>query len=258
MTLLTDFGRADTYVGQLKGAVLTVCSGAQLVDLTHEIPPGDLLTAAIAWADAVSAFPAGTIHLAVVDPGVGSSRRAIAAEIGDWRFVCPDNGLLTVILQKWTRRRIVELTNSQFWRPEVSPVFHGRDLFGPVAGHWARGTDLAEFGPELSLPPVLLSVPQPVNEGHAIRGQVLMADHFGTLRTNIPATWLADDEDWTIEVAGITIRGLVRCFSDVPPGELCALMGSHGDLEITMNQGRAQDKLSAGRGMPVFGQRTKV
>lgn len=255
ITLLTDFGSRDTYVGQMKGAILSIAPGATLVDLTHEIPAGDILAGSLAWLDAVAAFPPGTIHLGVVDPGVGSERRAIAAEIGAWRFVCPDNGLLTGVLRIHPLHRAVEIREAHFWQRKISPVFHGRDIFGPVAAHLAAGIDLGEFGPAITRPLVEIDLIAPTIENGVIRGCVLIADQFGNLRTNIAATLLsqrpATSTEWTIEVGGAKIHGVVRCFSDLPIGQLCTLVGSHGHLEIAVNQGDAQELLHAARGTTV-------
>ncbi len=255
ITLLTDFGSRDTYVGQMQGAILTTAPQARLVDLTHELPPGDILAGGLDWLDSIAAFPPGTIHLGVVDPGVGSERRAIVAEIGLWRFVCPDNGLLTGVLRSHPLHRAVEIREPGFWRTEVSSVFHGRDIFGPVAAHLAAGIDLGEFGPAISTPLVEIDLPEPTNETDVIQGCVLTSDRFGNLRTNIPATLLsrrqATSTKWTTEIGDVKINGVVRCFSDSPVGQLCALIGSHGQLEIAVNQGNAQELLHAVRGTTV-------
>lgn len=249
ITLLTDFGGSDTYVGQMKGAILSVCRQAHLVDLTHDIAPGDIAAAARAWADAVPVFPPGTIHLAVVDPGVGSVRRAIAAEIGDWRFVCPDNGLLTDLLRTFLLRRAVELRNSSFWRADVSPVFHGRDLFGPVAGHWAAGRDLTDLGLPIVEPLIQVTISVPVIQGETIVGTIIAVDRFGNLRTNIPADMVSGPREcWVVEVNSHTIRGLSRYFSEASAGRPLALIGSHGCLEIAVNQGSAAKLLQCSLG----------
>src|SRR5262249_35011634 len=163
------------------GAILAICPQATLVDLTHEISPGDVAAGARALMDSVEVFPAGTVHVTVVDPGVGSRRRAVAAEIGDWRFVGPDNGLFSLILKKFPLRRAVELRNSAYWRPNVSPVFHGRDLFGPVAAHWSAGRDITDFGPLLSDQLVTLDFPIPEVTGELIHGEIVGVDRFGNL-----------------------------------------------------------------------------
>lgn len=256
ITLLTDFGTKDTYVGQMKGAILSLCPHAVLVDLSHDIPPGDIIAGAVAWCDAVAAFPPRTIHVGVVDPGVGTLRRAIAAEIGPWRFVGPDNGLITEMLKKWPMSRAVELTESRWWRPDVSAVFHGRDIFGPVAAHWAAGRELMEFGPPIeSL--VQLDIAAPSRDGISITGCILTIDRFGNLRTNIPQAWLTDPVDqWRIEIGPETIYGVSRCFGDRDAGALVALIGSHGHLEIAINRGHAAERLPASVGMPVHVHKT--
>lgn len=252
ITLLTDFGSRDTYVGQVKGVILSVCPHARLVDITQEIPLGDVWSGTIAWKDAIAAFPPQTVHLGVVDPGVGTSRRAIAAEIGPWRFVCPDNGLLTTLLQTWPLVHAVELTERKWWRPDVSPVFHGRDLFGPVAAHWAAGRELTEFGPPISEPLIQLELKPPDVNGSEIQGTILIVDRFGNLRTNIPANLLTGSPDrWVTTIEGQVIRGVSRCFGDQQVGALVALIGSHGHLEIAVNQGNAAQRLQAGVGTPV-------
>lgn len=252
ITLLTDFGSRDAYVGQVKGAILSICPDVRLVDLTHEIPPGNLQSAALVWCDAVGVFPPGTIHLGVVDPGVGTARRAIAAEVGPWRFVGPDNGLLTGILQRWQLIRAVELTEQRWWRQEVSPVFHGRDIFGPVAAHWAAGRELTDFGPLIGSPLIELQMATAIEEENLVRGEVISIDRFGNLRTNIPATMVdGRPDEWKFELMGQIVRGLSYSFSDGGPDGLVVLIGSHGNLEIAVNQGNAADRLGATIGAPV-------
>lgn len=249
ITLLTDFGSSDTYVGQMKGAILSVCRTVQLIDLTHHNPPGDVSAASLAWDDVVSAFPAGTIHVGVVDPGVGSERRAIAVEVGEWKFICPDNGLITRILQHWPLKRAVELRNPAFWRTDVSPVFHGRDLFGPVAGHWAAGRDLSEFGPAIDGPLIRLSSPEPNVTEQGIHGVIVSVDRFGNLRTNIPAAMLPNPPaNLIFEVSRRTIRGLSNYFGEACPGMPLAIIGSHGCLEIAVNQDSAAVRLKCSVG----------
>jgi S-adenosylmethionine hydrolase len=264
ITLLTDFGSRDTYVGQMKGAILAIAPAARLVDMTHELPAGDILAGSLAWMDSVAAFPPGTIHVGVVDPGVGGERRGIAAEIGPWRFVFPDNGLATALLQSHTLHRAVELDEPRYWRPAVSPVFHGRDIFGPVAAHWAAGVALEEFGPALASPLVEWELPRPVIENGVIRGCVLTSDRFGNLRTNIPGKEIVAAASsrrctsetplppWTVEIGSVKINGISSYFAETPTGQFCAVIGSHGHLEIAMNQGNAQLKLNALRGTPVI------
>jgi len=252
ITLLTDFGVSDAYVGQVKGAILAICPQTRLVDLTHEIPAGQIRLAASLWADAVDVFPSGTVHLGVVDPGVGSPRRPIAAEIGQWRFVCPDNGLLSSILAKWPLRRAVELTDARFRRSTVSPVFHGRDLFGPAAAHLAQGVELNELGPVVEMSVGADLPATPVRDGAVIRGTVLSSDRFGNIQTDIPAELFAALwKEWLIEIAGQSIDGISQYYGEQLAGTLMAVIGSNGRLEIAMNQGHAAQRLGTSRGAVV-------
>lgn len=252
ITLLTDFGGYDTYVGQMKGAILAVSPETQLVDLTHEISPGDIKSAASVWGDAVGVFPPGTIHVGVVDPGVGTARRAVAAEIGQWKFVCPDNGLLTYLLNRHRLHRAAELNCTRWWRPLVTPVFHGRDIFGPVAGHWAAGRDLAEFGTLLTDPLTTFEVPTPRIQTGRLEGIVQRRDRFGNLVTNLPAEFLVGPgNSWSVEIGSHVIEGVSRFYGERPAGALMALIGSHGRLEIAVNQGSAADRLGVDVGTKV-------
>jgi S-adenosylmethionine hydrolase len=256
ITLTTDFGLSDSYVAQMKGAILTIAPDAILIDLTHKIPPQDCVAGSAVLADAVGAFPAGTIHLIVVDPGVGTGRRAVAVEArgesdaGELRFVAPDNGVLTRVLEGRTVRRAVRLTERRFWRESVSQTFHGRDVFGPVAAHWSRGIDIAEFGPPLESPIIKLSLPEPTCEGLTLRGEVIRTDAFGNLITNIPATRLpeADRPRLMVEIGTQRIVGISRAYQDRPAGELVAVIGSSGMLEIAVCCGHAGEVLAAWSG----------
>ncbi len=256
ITLTTDFGLSDSYVAQMKGAILTIAPDAVLVDVTHQIPAQDRGAAAAVLTDAVGAFPPGTIHLVVVDPGVGTARRAMAVEargpedIGVLRFVAPDNGVLTRVLEGRSISRAVQLTEPRFWRTSVSQTFHGRDVFGPVAAHWSLGIDVAEFGPPLDSPLVVLALPQPTRQGQSISGEVLRTDVFGNLITNIPATHLPE-VDWprlTVEIGAQRIEGISRAYFDRPAGELVAVIGSSGLLEIAICCGSAGEVLAAWSG----------
>lgn len=253
ITLLTDFGTSDTYVGQMKGAILSICPSAHLVDLNHEITPGAIDAASRMWADAVGVFPAGTVHLGVVDPGVGSSRRAIAVECGPWRFVCPDNGLLSHILQNWPVQRAVALTDPRWWRNEVASVFHGRDIFGPVAAQWAHGTEITEFGPLISDALITLPTEQPVIDGSTIEGIVEQIDRFGNLITNLSGDLFADRSTaWSFRIGPHEVRGLSRFYGEQPSGIFLAIIGSHGRLELAVSQGDAAGRIGATMGTKVY------
>jgi S-adenosylmethionine hydrolase len=256
ITLTTDFGLSDSYVGQMKGIILSISPGATLVDVTHQVPRQDCAAASTILADVVDSFPPNTIHLFVVDPGVGTNRRAIAIETrktneaGEALFVGPDNGVLTGVLQISTVHRGVELTARRFWRSTVSNTFHGRDIFAPVAAHLSRGVDLAELGPPLASPLVQLPADRPVVDRNQIRGRIIRTDSFGNLITNIEASLLpeATRHRLIVELGTQRIAGLSHCYGDKPPGELLAFIGSSGRLEIAVSQGHAGEILAAWSG----------
>src|SRR5688500_15046072 len=184
IALLSDFGSRDHYAGTMKGVILNICPDATLVDITHDVPAHDVLDGALQLAAAARYFPAGTIFLAVVDPGVGSSRRGIAAEAGDYRFVAPDNGLLTGVFRDVPPRRVVELSERKFARATVSRTFEGRDRFAPAAGWLAKGTGLSSFGRAIT-DYQMLHIPEPRVDDHGVTGEVLRVDRFGNLISNI-------------------------------------------------------------------------
>ncbi len=258
VALLTDYGTRDHYVGALKGAVLTVCPEANLVDILHDVPAHDVSVGAFALAAAASAFPAGTVFLAVVDPGVGSTRRGLALAIGGQSFVGPDNGLFTDVLAQPMEPRIHSITNAGLFRPEVSPTFHGRDIFAPVAGHLARGLSLADVGPQ-ALAPHLLSRPTVVRQTEdEWWGETLFADHFGNLITSFDRRAMGE----VMSVAGgdptrvlVTVEGailpLLVTYAEIPEGEPCALVGGGHRLEIAFHCGNAARTLGVTRGAPV-------
>ena len=254
VTFLTDFGTRDTYVAQMKGVVIGINPEVHFVDLTHEIPPQQILRGAFVWNDAVSIFPSGTIHVGVVDPGDGSNRRLIAAEIGEHKFVCPDNGLLTVILQHTKVHRAVSLDNPQWWRKSVSNTFHGRDILSPIAAMLSLGVDLAELGSPLKIPLVAIPLANTRRGQSPIMGQVVDVDRFGNLITDIePAQFPADGQSLRFEVGAFRVNGLSNCYSDVEVGEAVALIGSSGRLEISIRNGNAAEEIQA-----EFGRRVVV
>jgi S-adenosyl-L-methionine hydrolase (adenosine-forming) len=250
IALLTDFGTRDHYVGAMKGVVLGICPDATIVDITHEVPPQDVLAGALELAACHRYFPHGTIFVGVVDPGVGSSRRGLAAEAGPYRFVAPDNGLLAAVFEESPPGRVIELTERRYTLPEISRTFEGRDRFAPAAGWIARGVDLAELGHTVSLWEGL-HVPRATLASDRIDGEVLRVDRFGNLITNIHQEAVARMRGLpTIVVAGRTVP-FVSTYSEVPPGELCGLIGSSGRLEIAVNGGAASERLIASRGTRV-------
>jgi S-adenosyl-L-methionine hydrolase (adenosine-forming) len=255
VALLTDFGARDHYAGTMKGVVLGVCPDATLVDVTHDVPPHDVLTAALELAASYRYFPAGTVFLVVVDPGVGSARRPLAAEAGDYRFVAPDNGVLSAVFKETPPRRVVELTERRFARPTVSRTFEGRDRFAPAAGWLAKGTEIKALGRTVS-DYLRLTIPDPVVGEHHVRGEVLRVDRFGNLITNIDRRAfdrLGRPGEVAIEIrAGEHLVGrLVTTYSEIAPGEVCSLFGSTDHLEIAANSASAAGSLGLGRGAVV-------
>lgn len=250
VTLLTDFGLSDSYVGQMRVAMLSIAPQLSLVDLTHAIEPQNILHGACVLEDAVEVCPAGTIHVVIIDPGVGSARRPIAAEIGDWIFVAPDNGVLTAVLDRWPCQRVVTLSNARYRRSIQSATFHGRDLFGPAAAYLAMGTPLTELGPILSDPLQRITLPQPQSCQEGVAGEVLWSDHYGNLVTNLRRTHIRRQDCIRWET-GQTMR-LVTCYAEGAAGEIVALFGSSGRLEIAQCRGSARQALSAQPGMRVW------
>ena len=252
ITLLTDFGIADTYVGQMKGVIAQIAPDARVIDLTHAVAPQDVLAGAIELDGAVDAFPAGTIHVAVVDPGVGSARQAMAVQTEHFTFVGPDNGLFTPLLARSNTWRAVALSESAYHRPEVSATFHGRDIFAPVAAHLARGTPLEALGERIESPQ-RLEWPGPQVVESEWRGEVLLIDHFGNCITNFDRPALAEagveeGSPVTIEAGAARLAGLAHTFSDVREGEAVAYVGSSGRLEIAVRNGAAAKQLGLKRG----------
>ena len=252
ITFLSDFGTRDTYVGQMKGVALGIHPNLHFVDLTHEIPPQQILRAAYVWNDALDAFPVEAIHVAIVDPGVGSSRRLVAAEIGPYRLVCPDNGLLTVLLQRACVRRVVELNNPKWWRGRVSHTFHGRDILTPVAAAWSLGHDVTEFGSLVTTPLITLKSAKCSRGKTSLVGEVIHVDQFGNLITNISSDDLPPNPiSFRFEIGAFRIEDLSRCYSDVPTGDPLVLLGSSGRIEISIRNGNAADELQADCGRRV-------
>jgi S-adenosylmethionine hydrolase len=244
IVLLTDFGTRDGYPATMRGIIAGIAPHAAVDDATHAITPGDVHAAAYVLARYARYFPPATIHLAVVDPGVGSPRRALAAQIDGQRYVAPDNGLLTRVLLRATSPHIVALEAPAYRRAEVSATFHGRDIFAPAAAWLARGVALEELGDRID-DPVLLDLPQPERHAAAIDGVVEYTDRFGNLITNIPVAWIGASARVTIE--GREIGPLRSTYADVVPGSALALAGSDGMLEIAVRDGSAAAVLQLGR-----------
>ena len=254
IALLTDFGVRDHYAGTMKGVVLGICPDATLVDITHDVAPHDVLAGALELSAAYRYFPQGTIFLVVVDPGVGSARRGIAAEAGDHRFVAPDNGVLSLVFDETPPRRVVELTERRYARPTVSRTFEGRDRFAPAAAWLAKGIELQALGRPVAAPVQRLEIPRPRVGADDIEGEVLRVDRFGNLITNIDRRAferIASGKALSISVGDRQVSRVVSTYADVARGELCALFGSSDHLEIAASGGSAAAELTAGRGAAV-------
>ena len=248
IALITDFGLRDPFVGIMRGVILCVDPDVRIVDVCHDIAPGDIQGAAFSLSMAFPYFPQGTIFTVVVDPGVGGSRRAIAAEIDGKVVVCPDNGVLTWLLQQHSDVSAVELTSRQYFLAEVSDTFHGRDIFAPVAAYLSKGVSLDELGPRISDLTTFL-VPQIVTGDRSIQGEVIYVDRFGNLITNISREQLAPWQGKSgfgpvrIHIGSAEIQSIEHTYSDVPKGKSLALFGSMGLMEIAVNGGSALDIL---------------
>lgn len=252
VTLCTDFGSRDAYVGIMKGVILGIVPGATLVDLSHEIPAQSVTVGALVLRSAVEYFPAGTVHLAVVDPGVGSSRLPVAVVTKHCILVGPDNGLLYPAAAALGTREVRRLADERFFRPQVSNTFHGRDVFAPVAGHLAAGVPASELGePVDRLQPLRLPVAQ--RERDQVLGEVLYVDHFGNLVTNIRAADLSDfpAQGLSVTIGKVSLSALVSSYSAVEPGEPLAIVGSWGQLEVAVRNGSAAQYFSAEVGTAV-------
>ncbi len=252
VTLLSDFGTADGFAAAMKGVILGIAPDARLVDATHDIAPGDVEAAAWALAQYWALYPPGTVHLAVVDPGVGSERRAIAVAADDRYVVGPDNGLVTRVLQAANVWRCVEAAEPAYMRTQPSSTFHGRDIFAPVAAHLASGLALERLGPPVE-EPCLLSIDPPLRRAAEIEGHVVHVDRFGNLITDIPGEWV--DSSWLFEAGGRDLGQLRRTYSDVGVGEAAVVIGSAGTVEISTRDDSAAKKFGVARGDPVIARR---
>jgi S-adenosylmethionine hydrolase len=254
VTLLTDFGLRDGYPGVMHGVIHRIAPGATVVDLTHLVPPQDVREGSLAWSRAYTYFPEGTVHVAVVDPGVGTQRRPIAARADPYFFVCPDNGLLTSVLVDAEKSgqavETVHLDQPRFWLPQVSPVFHGRDIFSPVAAYLANGVSLLDLGTSIA-DPVRLPPREPAARADGWLAEVISIDHFGNLTTNLEPHHLAEMPRVRVRIAGREIDGLVRTFGERPAGALVALFDSDNRLAICTVNGSAAHELGAAVGMLV-------
>lgn len=231
----------------MKGVILSINPDAGMIDVTHSVPAQNIRRAAAIVAEIASTFPEQTVHLAVVDPGVGSSRPLLAAEAANQRFLAPDNGLLEALFRRYPPQRIHRLTESQYWRRPVSATFHGRDILAPVAAHWSLDVDIARFGPPLDAGD-LVSLVRPIvrREPDALIGEIESIDAFGNCISNISEADLPTDcarPQILVEIAGRMITGICRCYADQLKGTALALVGSSGLLEVAVAQGDAAQTL---------------
>ncbi|MEJ2711402.1 MAG: SAM-dependent chlorinase/fluorinase [Anaerolineales bacterium] len=254
VTLTTDFGLKDGNVGVMKGVIWRIAPSAQIADISHNISPQNVPEAALVLLRSVPYFPPETIHVIVVDPGVGTQRRPIAARIGEQLFIAPDNGVLTMLVKRAEGQgqpvTFIHLDKRQYWLPNISHVFHGRDIFAPAGGHLAAGVPLEELGSPIE-DPVRLSIPQPERTAQGWRGQVIHIDHFGNISTNILYDHLGEAPDAEVHLSGTVIQGLVKTFGEHPEGDLVALYGSSGNLIVSVVNGSAVARLGAQVGDPV-------
>jgi len=255
ITLTTDFGLIDGYVGIMKGVIQRICPKAVVIDLTHDIPPQDILSAAFLLHVSHPYFPKDSVHVAVVDPGVGTERRAIALRTSNALFVAPDNGLLSFIVESENVEEVVDLNNPRYWLPKVSATFHGRDIFAPVGAHLARGVPLRELGQPIDVEDLIVfPVPRPHRENDVIFAQILYVDRFGNLTVNLPMERFKEEgeellmirlpdearpltlhpQDLTIHLVGCEISGIRRAYAEGSPGKPVALIGSAGYLEVAV------------------------
>jgi S-adenosylmethionine hydrolase len=253
ITLTTDFGNGSPYVAAVKGVILALNPEVRIVDLCHDIPAQDLRQTAFFLSSALPYYPPETLHVVVVDPGVGSKRAILYVEVAYLRLLVPDNGCWTWLLEGERRRtRVIRLTEKRFWRSRVSATFHGRDIFAPVAANLSLGLDPRELGPIVS-DWVRLERPVPHYEANRILGEVLYIDRFGNLITNIPGeALLRDDRPKRVRIADTLVSRIVRTYSDAEPGTLLALVSSSEFLEVAVNQGDAARQLNAHTGTPVI------
>jgi S-adenosylmethionine hydrolase len=256
ITLLTDFGSRDEYVGLMKGVILSINPSATIVDITHQIDRQDIVQAAFAIHSAYRYFPAGSVHLLVVDPGVGTGRALLAMEMKKQYFIAPDNGALTLLFDENMAACLVRLTNSNFFLDTVSQTFHGRDIIAPVGAHISRGVDLHQLGAEITPDNAvqLENIYPRISDAGEIVGTVVAVDHFGNLISNIDYQLLKQvvqtnpQNKIRIRIGSHTIHGIYQTYGNVGRDTALGLIGSRGYLEVAVNKGHAARILEAGKG----------
>jgi S-adenosyl-L-methionine hydrolase (adenosine-forming) len=250
ITLTTDFGYRDGFPAVMKGAILSINKDLNIIDISHDVPVFDVASAAWLLANSFSWFPPGTVHIAVVDPGVGTGRRAVAMAGDGHFFVGPDNGIFTGVLARLSSVETVELRPGAYTLKDVSNTFHGRDVFAPVAAHLASGVTLYEIGEPISVDQMVsLELKAPTKAGSELVGQVVYVDKFGNLITNIPADSVQKSDK--VFVAAHEVGSFGTAYLHVSAGKTCAIVGSHGYLEVAVCMGNAAASLNANIGTPV-------
>ena len=249
IALLTDFGTKDHFVGVLKAVIININPHAHTIDLCHEVSSFDILEGALLLERSYRYFPKKTIFLIVVDPGVGSARKAIILKTKDYIFVAPDNGILTLIAQENRQNHIFEITNPRYFLKTISSTFHGRDIFAPVVAHLSRGTALKNFGPrQKTLKTLNIPTPKIDKKTQQINGKIIYIDKFGNLVTNIRQNGLRGRKNLLIRIKDKAIHGLSHSYSNAPKGQLLAITNSMGYLEIALNHDSASHFLNAKKG----------
>ncbi|MFH1147394.1 MAG: SAM-dependent chlorinase/fluorinase [Pseudomonadota bacterium] len=254
ITLLTDFGTQDIYAGVMKGVILSICPEARIVDITHDIPPQDIRTAAWQLCNSYRYFPEHTIHVAVVDPEVGTSRRPLLIRGGGYCFVGPDNGVFSLVCRSLKEYAAYSLNRKEFFLNEVTQTFHGRDIFAPVAAHVACGRLPEELGDPVT-DNVILPMAQVLSDDLVLRGEVIYIDHFGNLITNISReefSAFVRNQPFLIRIADAAIRSVYRTYAEAKPHDIVALFGSNDYLEIAENSGNAASALGVDKGTRVI------
>ena len=245
ITLTSDFGLKDPYVAEMKGVILTINPQANIIDVTHSIEKFDIRVGAFVLASVTPYFPKDTIHLAVIDPDVGTERRAILIQTKQGFFIGPDNGVLMLAAQNQSIEHLYEISNPKFMLPKVSSTFHGRDVFAPAAAHLDRGVKPSEFGPEIT-EAAMIKFPSVERRNSSLIGEVWHIDDFGNIITNISQKDLPQNQVVNIKLIGVLQNiSFGKTYSQAKPHEPLALIGSHGFLEIALNQGNAAEKFNA-------------
>ena len=267
LTLLTDFGTKDAYAGIMKGVILSIAPSAVIVDITHHIDPQDIIQAAVVIKSSYGYFPQGTVHVVVVDPGVGSDRGIVALDLMGHIFLAPDNGVLTLVMDQGNIDSLIRVENPRYFLTPVSRTFHGRDIFAPVAAHLCGGMEITKLGPPLDPQHLTrLNIDKPRLSGtDRLVGTVVCFDGFGNCISNIDETHLKDinavgsGRTLEIKIGNTSINGLSSSYADTKMRQPLAIMGSFGYLEIALNQGNARRTLGISKGDPVileYGQET--